>query len=64
MVTQTTRTDLKLKNCKIDAEGDFLNEDNEVLDLKEMLKAVFGVGTFDLSANTVKKDEIDLGDLE
>lgn len=64
MVTKTSRTDFKLKSCQVGPSGELICDDGEILDLVDTLKKVFGIGCFDLSANTVKKDEVDIGDLD
>lgn len=60
MVTKTTRTDYKLKNCKINADGFLLDEFDQKVDIIKMLRLIFGVGNFDLSANTSKKEDVDV----
>lgn len=60
MVIKTIRTDYKLKNCKISADGLLLDENDQKVDIITMLRLIFGVENFDLSANTSKKEDVEV----
>lgn len=58
MITKTERIDLKLKSCTISANGELLDENDEVVDLVQALKELYGMESFDLSVNSVKKNPL------
>lgn len=63
MITKTVRTDYKLKNCTANGSGQVVDEHGEVVELGYMLGLIFGACSFDLSASSSKKDELDEEDL-
>ncbi len=61
MITKTERVDLKLKGCKISANNELLDENEEVVDLLQALKELYGAEEFDLATNSVKKSTLEVG---
>lgn len=60
MITKTERVDLKLKSCKISANNELLDENEEVVDLLQALKELYGIEEFDLATNSVKKSMLEV----
>ena len=60
MVTKTERIDLKLKGCTISANNELLDENEEVVNLIQALKELYGADAFDLGTNSVKKSSLEV----
>lgn len=60
MITKTERLDLKLKGCAVGPDNEIHDADGEIVDLNLMLKAIFGLTEFDLSAASVSKEELEV----
>lgn len=60
MITKTERIDLKLKGCTISANDELLDENEEVVNLIQALKEIYGVEAFDLGTNSIKKSQLEV----